>query len=65
MKIRIEKEIKFNKDDWYNLYVDDKFITGSYHHERIMEMFEKIKANPSILEPIIEVIKEEVICTES
>jgi hypothetical protein len=46
-EMKIVKETKFNEEAWYSLYVDDRYIVGSYDEEKINNHFEEIKSNPN------------------
>ena len=47
MKIEILRIEKLGQETWYDLRIDDKYITGSYNLEKINDMKESVKLNPS------------------
>ena len=47
MKIEIVKEEKIGQDNWYELHLNGKYVTGSYSLEKINDMKESIIKNPS------------------
>jgi hypothetical protein len=47
MKIEIIREEKIGRDDWYELLIDGKYVTGSFSLEKVIDTKESIKANPS------------------
>lgn len=47
MIIELIKEVKLNDDPWYSIYLNDKYIVGSYNEEKAMKMYDAIKENPS------------------
>jgi len=49
MKIEIIREERIGQDNWYELHLDGKYITGSYNLEKINDMKESIKLNPSCI----------------
>jgi hypothetical protein len=49
MKIEILRIEKLGQDNWYELHLDGKYITGSYNLEKINDMKESIKLNPSCI----------------
>jgi len=49
MKIEIIREEKIGQDSWYELHIDGKYITGTYSLEKINDMKESIKNNPSCI----------------
>lgn len=60
-EMKIVKESKLNDEAWYSLFVDEKYITGSYDREKIEKFFEQIKENPSLFFKTKEVIKTDFI----
>lgn len=70
MKIEIRKELSFsgmisNDRPWYALYIDDKYITGSYAHDTIEKYYEIAKEmkknNKSVDNKFVEILKSEEI----
>jgi hypothetical protein len=49
MKIEILRIEKLGQSNWYELRIDDKYITGSYSLEKINDMKESVKINPSYI----------------
>lgn len=47
MIIELVKEVKLNDDPWYSIYLNGKYIVGSYNEEKAMKMYDTIKKNPS------------------
>lgn len=60
-EMKIVKEKKFNEEAWYSLYVDDRYIVGSYDEEKVNNYFEEIKRNPNLFLQTKEVIKSTTI----
>lgn len=60
-EMKIVKEKKFNEEAWYSLYVDDRYIVGSYDEEKVNNHFEEIKRNPNLFLQTKEVIKSTTI----
>jgi hypothetical protein len=56
-EMKIVKETKFNEKDWYSLYIDDRYITGSYDEEKVNSHFEAIKDNPNAFLQTKETVK--------
>ena len=46
MKIEILRIEKLGQSNWYELRIDDKYITGSNSLEKINDMKESVKINP-------------------
>lgn len=49
MKIEILRIEKLGQDNWYELEVDGNYVTGSYSLEKINDMKESVKLNPSCI----------------
>ena len=47
MKIEFTKEVKINDNPWYGVYLNGKYMAGSYDMEKALKMYESIKENPS------------------
>ena len=47
MKIEIVREERIGQENWYELHIDGKYVTGSYNLEKVNDMKESIKNNPS------------------
>ena len=47
MKIEILRIEKIGQENWYELRIDDNYITGSHSLEKINDMKESVKLNPS------------------
>lgn len=56
-EMKIVKETKLGEEAWYCLYVDDKYITGSYDEDKINQLFKEIEDNPNLHLKSKEVIK--------
>lgn len=56
-EMKIVKEKRIGRDNWYSLYVEDTYITGSYDEEKVNLLYEEIKANPNLHLNSNEVIK--------
>jgi|APGre2960657505_1045072.scaffolds.fasta_scaffold06932_4 hypothetical protein len=48
MKIEIIIEKKFSKEDWYELIVDDEYVIGSHNLEKLVELVNIIKKDPTM-----------------
>jgi hypothetical protein len=46
MKIELIKEFKLNDDPWYGIYLNGKYIVGTYNEQKAMRMYDVIKENP-------------------
>jgi len=49
MKIEILRIEKLGQENWYELRVNDKYVTGSNSLERINDMKESVKINPACI----------------
>lgn len=49
MKIEIIRIERLRQETWYELHIDDKYLTGSYSLEKINDMKESIKLNPACI----------------
>lgn len=49
MKIEILRIEKLGQENWYEIEVDGKYVTGSYSLEKINDMKESIVKNPSCI----------------
>ena len=50
MKLELEKEPKTKEGKpWYRITLDDKYIDGSFDFESIKDLYERIKADPNML----------------
>lgn len=47
MKLEIRKEEKAFEKPWYRLMKDGMYITGSYELERVMQLYENYKKDPT------------------
>lgn len=47
MIIELVKEVKLNDDPWYSIYLNGKYIVGTYNEQKAMKMYDAIKENPS------------------
>lgn len=59
MKIELIKETKLTDDPFYAIYLNGKYIAGSYNEKRALEFYERVKENPSQSGNIV--LKSEVI----
>jgi hypothetical protein len=46
MNIRLVRETCYTDKDWFAVYVDDRYITGSYDEEKANGFYERVKENP-------------------
>lgn len=42
MKLELIKECKIDADDWYSVYADGKYISGSSNIEKAMSIYDKV-----------------------
>lgn len=56
-ELKIVKRTKLDDDDWYELYLGERYIKGSYDGEKIKNMYEMLKTNPTALDPVYTVIE--------
>ena len=50
MNLKLEKEPKTKEGKpWYRITLDDKYIDGSFDFESIKDLYERIKADPNML----------------
>lgn len=61
MKIEIIRDKEYNKEPWYVLKVNDRTFDCSRELEEMELLFEKIKEDPSIINPSKIVLKSEEI----
>lgn len=61
MKLEIRKEQEYAKEPWYILMVNDKTFDVSRQLSKMEELYEKIKEDPSIINPSIIILKSEEI----
>ena len=47
MRIELVREVKLTDDPWYAVYLNGKYIVGSYNEQKAIDFYEKIKENPS------------------
>lgn len=48
MKIEMIKEESLMDNTWYSIYVDGKYMAGSYNENTALSYYEKIKSNPKV-----------------
>lgn len=53
MKIELIKELKLNDDAWYSIYLNGKYMAGSYDENRANKMYGIIKENPLQISKIV------------
>ena len=61
MKLEIIKEQEYAKEPWYILKVNDKTFDVSRQLEKIEQLYEKVKEDPSIINTSIIILKSEEI----
>lgn len=61
MKLEIIKEEKFNEPTWYLLKADDRLVDCSKNVMEMLQLFDKIRTDPSSLETVKTVLKSEEI----
>ena len=49
MKVELIEEKKLGQELWYEVRVDDKYITGSYEKEKVEEFYNNIVENPNFI----------------
>lgn len=47
MKIELIKEVKLTDDPFYAVYLNGKYIVGTYNEQKAIDFYEKVKENPS------------------
>jgi len=52
MRIELRKENKVGEPLWYGIYIDDKYITGSYDLKKAEKLYYEVK-DSSVEETII------------
>ena len=63
MKIELIKEAKLTDDPFYAVYLNGKYIAGTYNEQRAIEFYERVKENPSQSGNIV--LKSEIIDVSS
>lgn len=61
MKLEIIKEEKFGESAWYALRIDEVAYKFSRNLEEIEQIYEEVKADPSLIEDKKTVLKSEEI----
>lgn len=56
-ELKIVQRTKLGDDDWYELYLGERYIKGSYDGDKIKKFYEILKENPTALEPVYTVIE--------
>jgi hypothetical protein len=62
MKLEIVREASFADEDWFAIYLDGRYIIGSYNRQRIEEIFTDAVSDPeNFFKTRKEVLKSEEI----
>jgi len=57
MKVELVKESsQITKDEWYSIYVNSEYLTGSSHEFKLKKLYFEIISDPSMLEKKKEIL---------
>jgi len=57
MKVELVKESsQIKKDEWYSIYVNDEYLTGSSEEFKLKKLYFEIISDPSVLEKKKEIL---------